>query len=111
MRQIVFGQQWIHSEEPPEIKEIFFKYGEKRKIKKGQELLHGGPFGEIGYLLKGLCFYRFWDWNDKEHVFSLILPKRCMGDIDGASCTVANVSAYVVKDGEALFLPYEIWHG
>ncbi len=33
-----------------------------------------------------------------------------MGDIDGASCTVANVSAYVVKDGEALFLPYEIWH-
>ena len=31
-------------------------------------------------------------------------------DIDGASCTVANVSAYVVKDGEALFLPYEIWH-
>ncbi|WP_277040520.1 Crp/Fnr family transcriptional regulator [Turicimonas muris] len=110
MRQIVFGQQWIHSEEPPEIKEIFFKYGEKRKIKKGQELLHGGPFGEIGYLLKGLCFYRFWDWNDKEHVFSLILPKRCMGDIDGASCTVANVSAYVVKDGEALFLPYEIWH-
>lgn len=40
----------------------------------------------------------------------MILPKRCMGDIDGASCTVANVSAYVVKDGEALFLPYEIWH-
>ena len=82
----------------------------EEKNQKGQELLHGGPFGEIGYLLKGLCFYRFWDWNDKEHVFSLILPKRCMGDIDGASCTVANVSAYVVKDGEALFLPYEIWH-
>lgn len=110
MRQIVFGQQWIHSEEPPEIKEIFFKHGKKRKFKKGQELLHGGPFGEVSYLLKGLCVYRFWDWQDKEHVLSLIIPKRCMGDIDGASCTVANISVHAMKDSEALFLPYSIWH-
>lgn len=110
MRQIVFGQQWIHSEEPPEIQEIFLTHGKKRKIKRGEELKHGGPYGEIGLLLKGLVFYRFWDWNDKEHVFSLIIPKRCFGDIDAASCTVANVSAYAAKDGEALFLTYDEWH-
>lgn len=68
MRQILYGEQWIHPEEPQEIQEIFFKYGQKRKLNKGQELLHGGPTGEITLLLKGLCLYRFWDWEDKEHI-------------------------------------------
>lgn len=110
MRQILYGEQWIHPEEPQEIQEIFFKYGQKRKLNKGQELLHGGPTGEITLLLKGLCLYRFWDWEDKEHIFSVIVPNRVMGDIDAACNNIANVSAYVVKDSVGIVLPYNIWH-
>ncbi len=83
MRQILFGEQWFHPEAPAEVVEIFNRLGEKRTFKKGEELKHGAPDGEITLLLTGLCLYRFWDTQDKEHVLSLILPNRTMGDIDG----------------------------
>lgn len=110
MRQIVYGEQWIHPEIPTEIREVFLEHGTFRKFKKGEELLHGGPYGEITLLTKGLCLYRFWDWQDKEHVFSVIIPNRTMGDIDGACCNVANVCAFVAQDSEGLVLPYSVWH-
>ncbi len=109
MRQIVYGEQWIHPEAPPAIREIFQRCGEKRILRKGQELLHGGPNGEITLLVKGLCLYRFWDIYDKEHVLSVILPDRTMGDIDAACGNVANVSAYVIREGVGLVLPYAVW--
>ena len=90
MRQILFGEQWSHPEAPAEVVEIFNRLGEKRTFKKGEELKHGAPDGEITLLLTGLCLYRFWDTQDKEHVLSLILPNRTMGDIDGLTGTMAN---------------------
>ena len=90
MRQILFGEQWLHPEAPAEVVEIFNRLGEKRTFKKGEELKHGAPDGEITLLLTGLCLYRFWDTQDKEHVLSLILPNRTMGDIDGLTGTMAN---------------------
>lgn len=90
MRQILFGEQWFHPEAPAEVVEIFNRLGEKRTFKKGEELKHGAPDGEITLLLTGLCLYRFWDTLDKEHVLSLILPNRTMGDIDGLTGTMAN---------------------
>lgn len=90
MRQILFGEQWFHPEAPAEVVEIFNRLGEKRTFKKGEELKHGAPDGEITLLLTGLCLYRFWDTQDKEHVLSLILPNRTMGDIDGLTGTMAN---------------------
>lgn len=89
MRQILFGEQWFHPEAPAEVVEIFNRLGEKRTFKKGEELKHGAPDGEITLLLTGLCLYRFWDTQDKEHVLSLILPNRTMGDIDGLTGTMA----------------------
>lgn len=97
MRQILFGEQWFHPEAPAEVVEIFNRLGRKRTFKKGEELKHGAPDGEITLLLTGLCLYRFWDTQDKEHVLSLILPNRTMGDIDGLTGTMANVSAYTIK--------------
>ena len=90
MRQILFGEQWFHPEAPAEVVEIFNRLGEKRTFKKGEELKHGAPDGEITLLLTGLCLYRFWDTQDKKHVLSLILPNRTMGDIDGLTGTMAN---------------------
>ena len=90
MRQILFGEQWFHPEAPAEVVEIFNRLGEKRTFKKGEELKHGAPDGEITLLLTGLCLYRFWGTQDKEHVLSLILPNRTMGDIDGLTGTMAN---------------------
>ncbi len=110
MRQILYGQQWIHPEAPPEVVEIFRRRGEKRQIKKGTELKHGAPDGEVTLLLTGLCLYRFWDIEEKEHVLTVILPNRTMGDIDGLTATMANVSAYAVKNCTGLVLPYEVWH-
>ena len=98
MRQILFGEQWFHPEAPAEVVEIFNRLGRKRTFKKGEELKHGAPDGEITLLLTGLCLYRFWDTQDKEHVLSLILPNRTMGDIDGLTGTMANVSAYTIKN-------------
>lgn len=102
MRQILYGEQWIHPEAPAEVKVIFFA--------KGQELLHGAPSGEITLLLSGICLYRFLDSNDREHVMSIIPPNRTIGDIDGLCGNIANVSAYVAKSGEGLVLPYRVWH-
>ncbi len=110
MRQIVYGEQWIHPEEPELVADIFFRLGEKRTFKKGEELVHGDPFGEITLLLKGLFLYRFWDLHEREHVLSVILPKRTVGDIDGVYRNVANVSAYVQRDSVGLVLPYSVWH-
>lgn len=110
MRQILFAEQWIHPKAPAEVIKIFYEKGEKRKVKKGEELLHGAPYGEISLLTKGLCFYQFLDWADKEHVFSVILPERTIGDIDGICGNVANVMAYVARDSEVLVLPYKVWH-
>ena len=90
MRQILFGEQWFHPEAPAEVVEIFNRLGESVPFKKGEELKHGAPDGEITLLLTGLCLYRFWDTQDKEHVLSLILPNRTMGDIDGLTGTMAN---------------------
>lgn len=47
MRQILFGEQWFHPEAPAEVVEIFNRLGEKRTFKKGEELKHGAPDGEI----------------------------------------------------------------
>ena len=110
MRQILYGEQWIHPEAPPQVQEIFHRKGKLVKIKKGQELSHGGPDGEISLLTKGLCLYQFYDWSDKEHIMAVILPNRTIGDIDAACKNVANVNAYVARDGEALVLPYKVWH-
>ena len=110
MRQILFGEQWIHPEAPQAVKEIFYTKGVRRKLRKGDELKHGGPSGEITLLLSGICLYQFLDTHDHEHVMSIILPNRTIGDIDGITGTIANVSAYIVKSGEGLVLPYHIWH-
>lgn len=79
MRQILFGEQWFHPEAPAEVVEIFNRLGRKRTFKKGEELKHGAPDGEITLLLTGLCLYRFWDTQDKEHVLSLILRIELWG--------------------------------
>lgn len=110
MRQILFGEQWIHPEAPESVVEIFKRRGKLREFKKGDELKHGAPDGEVTLLLKGLCIYRFWDHEDKEHVLSLILPNRTIGDIDALTKTMANVSAYIPKASLGLVLPYKVWH-
>lgn len=53
MRQILFGEQWFHPEAPAEVVEIFNRLGRKRTFKKGEELKHGAPDGEITLLLTG----------------------------------------------------------
>lgn len=110
MRQILYGEQWIHPEEPQIIRDIFYKYGKEQHLKKGTELMHGGPCGEVTLLVKGLGLYLFTDSNMKEHVMSLIIPNRVMGDIDGACCNVANVCVPLVMDSTVLTLSYEAWH-
>lgn len=82
MRQILFGEQWIHPEAPPLVKEIFYAKGRRVNLKKGSELLHGAPSGEVTLLLSGICLYRFWDSLDKEHIMSIMPPGRTVGDID-----------------------------
>ena len=110
MRQILFGEQWIHPEAPKLVKEIFYAKGKRTILKKGSELLHGAPSGEVTLLLSGICLYRFWDSLDKEHIMSIIPPGRTVGDIDAFCGNIANVSAYMAKGGTGLVLPYHVWH-
>lgn len=59
MRQILFGEQWFHPEAPAEVVEIFNRLGRKRTFKKGEELKHGAPDGEITLLLTVCAFIGF----------------------------------------------------
>lgn len=110
MRQILYGEHWIHPEEPQEIRDIFIHKGKFTKFRSGTKLLHGGPSGQITLITKGICLYRFEDWQDRTHIFSLIVPNRVAGDIDAACCNVANVDAIAMCSCEGYVLPYDVWH-
>lgn len=110
MCQVLFEEQWIPPEADPEIREVFYARGKRVDLKKGQELRHGAPGGDITLLLAGLGIYRLWDYEGKEHLFSIILPNRVMGDIDALCQNPANMCASIVKSGAGIVLPYKIWY-
>jgi len=111
MRQILYGDHWIHSEEPEPIREIFIRKGTFTKFRPGTHLKHGGPLGDVTLITKGICLYQFEDWQDKPHILSLIVQNRVAGDIDAACCNVANVDAIAAPCGcEGYVLPYQLWH-
>ena len=56
MRQVFLNAPWVHSEEPAPLKEIFKKFGERRKYPKGYMFEHGGSHGNVYLVQKGLVF-------------------------------------------------------
>lgn len=82
MRQVFLNAPWVHSEEPAPLKEIFKKFGERRKYPKGYMFEHGGSHGNVYLVQKGLFFFAFPDNENKFRVFGIIPPERVVGDLD-----------------------------
>lgn len=102
MRQVFLSNPWIHHEEPEELRQIYYQYGTLRKIKKDAFLKNGGESAQISLLLNGLGTFSFEGLNEKPIIFSLVLPNRVLGDMDGFSGQLVNVNARLTRDSEIL---------
>ena len=109
MRQVFLNAPWVHSEEPAPLKEIFKKFGERRKYPKGYMFEHGGSHGNVYLVQKGLVFFAFPDNEDKFRVFGIIPPERVVGDLDAITKFKLNVWATSVRPTEALVVSGETY--
>lgn len=83
MRQVFLGSPWIHAPADPDIVRLFNTCGRWAKLPAGGCIFNGGDRGEIALLLSGLGAFSFQDRHGRNHIFTLILPGRLMGDVDG----------------------------
>lgn len=102
MRQVFLSTPWIHHEEPEKLRQIYYQYGQHRKIKKDAFLPNGGENAQISLLLNGLGTFSFQGLNEKPIIFSLIIPNRVLGDMDGVSGQLVNVNVRLIRDSEIL---------
>lgn len=100
MRQVFLGTPWVHARPDARITHFFNEAGRWMRIPASGALLNGGDRAEIALLLSGLAAFVFTDRKSKHHIFSLILPGRIMGDVDGLSQSVVNVRDVALRDSQ-----------
>ncbi|MDR2401099.1 MAG: Crp/Fnr family transcriptional regulator [Deferribacteraceae bacterium] len=110
MRQVFVHNPYVYSSEPPEIKNVYFRYGVFERLKRGTPVIHGGAHGRFYFLKKGLGACIFTDKNGRSHIFTLVLPGQAFGDIDGITRETVNCTDMVIRPSEVLSIDYETWY-
>jgi hypothetical protein len=108
MRQIGLHTPWIYPEEPPELKEIYLRYGELEKIKRGVSIQDGGEYTKRYYIKNGLATHALFV-NDRNWMPVLAIPGRAISDIDGFTQELPNMSTYVIRNSELYSLTDDVW--
>lgn len=109
MRQVFFQKPWIYIEEPPQLREVYLKYGSPELLGRGTPLINGGTEGKFYYLKKGLAAFSFQDKHERSFIFSLVIPGRALADIDGLTRELVNVTDSVIRPSEVLSITYDVW--
>lgn len=98
MRQVFLGSPWIHAPADPDIVRLFNTCGRWAKLPAGGCIFNGGDRGEIALVLSGLGAFSFQDRHGRNHIFTLILPGRLMGDVNGLSGSTVNVTDAALRE-------------
>lgn len=109
MRQVFLGSPWIHAPADPDIVRLFNTCGRWAKLPAGGCIFNGGDRGEIALVLSGLGAFSFQDRHGRNHIFTLILPGRLMGDVDGLSGSTVNVTDAALRETEVLLLSRDLF--
>jgi hypothetical protein len=109
MRQIGFQTPWIYLEEPPELREIYFRYGQPETVRRGTLLQNGGENTKRYYVLKGLATHGLSVATGKNWTPLLAIPGRAISDIDGFTQDLLNMPSYVIRDSTLLSLDDDRW--
>lgn len=109
MRQIFHSHPWVHRPAPEELVRLFHEKGRWMRLPAGAAIFNGGDPGEVALLLKGLCSFSFRDAQGANHIFSLIVPGRIMGDMDAISGEVVNVIDAALREAEVRVLTKDVF--
>ncbi len=109
MRQVFLQSPWIHPEEPIELRRILQTFGKRTHVKAGTSLPHGEGKAYVGLLEKGLGAFEFEDMAGRSHIFALIVPGRCFGDLDALTQNRLNLRGTVIRDSTVILLSREKW--
>ena len=109
MRQVFLGSPWIHAPADPDIVRLFNTCGRWAKLPAGGCIFNGGDRGEIALVLSGLGAFSFQDRHGRNHIFTLILPGRLMGDVDGLSGSTVNVTDAALRETEVRLLSRDLF--
>ncbi|MDY6010553.1 MAG: Crp/Fnr family transcriptional regulator [Duodenibacillus sp.] len=109
MRQVMRTRPWTLPVEPPQLVEIFRRYGREVVYDKGQPLSHGGLTGDVSLLLEGMVTFSFVDIASKSRIFALILPGRTIGDLDALNPHSTRVVAECIRPSRLLVVSNEAY--
>jgi CRP-like cAMP-binding protein len=104
MRQAFLEFPWVHAPAPKTFFYFFRSFGRLQRLRPGQSIFNGGPEGEVGFLLSGLCAYRMQNSRDQEHWLTLVPEGRLIGDIDAFTGAVVNILDYALRPSEMLIM-------
>ncbi len=107
MRQVFLNSPWVHQPADPELVRFINSYGRYVKLPAGGCIFNGGDRGEIALVLSGLGAFSFQDSRGHHHIFSLILPGRLMGDVDGVSGNIVNVTDFALRETDVRMISRE----
>lgn len=105
MRQIFHQLPWLYPEDPPEVKELYYKHGKTAHYKKGDILKRGGESQKLFHLVKGMCAYFLNYAEGKPRSFAIILPGSSMCDLTCITQERVNVTTIVMRDSDLLLIP------
>lgn len=109
MRQVFLGSPWIHAPTDPDIVRLFNTCGRWAKLPAGGCIFNGGDRGEIALVLSGLGSFSFQDRHGHNHIFTLVLPGRLMGDVDVLSGDIVNVTDAALRETEVRLVTRDLF--
>lgn len=107
MRQVFLSTPWIHRPADPDIVRFFNAEGRWLRLPAGACIFNGGDAGEIALVLSGLGAFSFQDARGHNHIFTLVFPGRLMGDVDGLTGSMVNVTDMALRETEVRLVSRE----
>lgn len=109
MRQVFLGTPWVHRPASPKVVQFINENGRWMKLPAGGSIFNGGDAGEVALVLSGLGAFSFQDSHGANHIFSLIMPGRIMGDVDAFALSMVNVVDSALRDTEVRLMHREVF--
>ncbi len=104
MRQIFYEFPWVHAPASSAFLPLFQRYGHFERLKAGQAIYNGGIEGEVAWILSGLCVFQTGDTHDRPQFFTLVPANRLMGNVDGYTGAVVNITDIALRTTEVLLM-------